>query len=121
MTMMMKKKTINLAIQVLPTSSKKHPYAIVDEAIAVIKEAGIPYIVCPFETVIEAPYDEAMDIAKKVQEACYEAGAEADALPLSYSRMIECKNTNYLNMLSFVSPEINQYPISQNVLICLRK
>jgi hypothetical protein len=46
---------------------------------------------------------------------------EADALPLSYSRMIECKNTNYLNMLSFVSPEINQYPISQNVLICLRK
>ncbi|MDA3819661.1 MAG: thiamine-binding protein [Candidatus Delongbacteria bacterium] len=74
--MMMKKKTINLAIQVLPTSSKKHPYAIVVEAIAVIKEAGIPYIVCPFETVIEAPYDEAMDIAKKVQEACYEAGAD---------------------------------------------
>ncbi|MGC9331722.1 MAG: thiamine-binding protein [Bacteroidales bacterium] len=72
----MKNNTINMAIQVLPTSSKKHPYAIVDEAIAVIKEAGVPYKVCPFETVIEAPYDEAMYIAKKVQEACYKAGAD---------------------------------------------
>ncbi|MEA3429501.1 MAG: thiamine-binding protein [Thermodesulfobacteriota bacterium] len=60
----------------LPTSGSKHPYDIVDEAIAVIKEAGVPYKVCPFETVIEAPYDVAMDIAKKVQEACYEAGAD---------------------------------------------
>ncbi|MGM0650770.1 MAG: thiamine-binding protein [Bacteroidota bacterium] len=73
---MKKNNTINLAIQVLPESSKKHPYTIVDEAIAVIKNSGFPYKVCPFETVIEAPYDEAMAIAKKVQEACYKAGAE---------------------------------------------
>ncbi len=70
------RKTVNLAIQVLPSSEGKHPYEIVDKAIAVVKKAGVPYKVCPFETVIEAPYDEAMDIAKKVQEACYDAGAE---------------------------------------------
>ena len=67
---------INLAIQVLPSGGKKHPYAMVDEAIKVIQNSGFKYRVCPFETVIEAPYSEAMELVKKVQEACYDAGAE---------------------------------------------
>ncbi len=74
--MTMTNKTINLAIQVLPTAENKHPYDLVDKAIAVIKESGFKYRVCPFETVIEAPYDEAIKLAEKVQQACYDAGAD---------------------------------------------
>lgn len=74
MTMM--NKTVNIAIQVLPSGGGKHPYDMVDEAISIIKNSGFPYKVCPFETVIEAPYQDAMNLAGEVQEACYRAGAE---------------------------------------------
>lgn len=67
---------INLAIQVLPTGADKHPYKLVDAAIEVIQKSGFKYKVCPFETVIEAPYDDAMALVKEVQEACYNAGAD---------------------------------------------
>lgn len=67
---------VNVAIQVLPTSKDKKTYDLVDEAIAIIKDSGLKYKVCPFETVVEAPYDDVMELVKKVQEACYVAGAE---------------------------------------------
>lgn len=67
---------INMAIQVLPQSKAKHPYDIVDEAIRIIKESGVKYEVCPFETVMEGDYDTLMSVVKKVHEACYLAGAE---------------------------------------------
>jgi uncharacterized protein YqgV (UPF0045/DUF77 family) len=67
---------VNVAIQVLPTSKDKKTYDLVDEAIAIIKASGFKYKVCPFETVVEAPYDDVMKLVKKVQEACYVAGAE---------------------------------------------
>ena len=69
-------KQVNLAIQVLPTSSFKHPYDIVDEAIKIIDKSGFKYRVTPFETVIEGPYGKLMEVVKQVQEACYNAGAE---------------------------------------------
>lgn len=68
-------KKINMAIQVLPKSNTQNPYAIVDKAIEVIKNSGVKYVVCPFETVMEGEYDQLMQIAKEVQEACYNAGA----------------------------------------------
>jgi uncharacterized protein YqgV (UPF0045/DUF77 family) len=68
---------INMAIQVLPSVTGKHVYDVVDEAIAIIKASGFPYRVCPFETVIEAPYEDAMNLLKQVQDACYKAGAES--------------------------------------------
>lgn len=70
------KNKINIALQVLPQSSAKDSYAIVDEAIKVIQESGVKYKVCPFETVMEGDYDELMGIVKKVQETCYEHGTE---------------------------------------------
>lgn len=73
----MKNKQINLAIQVLPAGGKKHPYAVVDEAIKVIAESGYKYKVCPFETVIEASYQDAIALIEKIQDACYQAGAES--------------------------------------------
>ncbi|PKP09345.1 MAG: hypothetical protein CVU09_11750 [Bacteroidetes bacterium HGW-Bacteroidetes-4] len=70
------KHKINLALQVLPRATDKDSYTLVDEAIEIIKQSGLNYRVCPFETVIEGYYDELMEVVKKVHEACYAAGTE---------------------------------------------
>ncbi len=70
-------KTVNIAVQVLPSSKTIHPYTLVDAAIAVIAASGLKYKVTPFETVMEGTYNEIMEVVKKAQEACYEAGAES--------------------------------------------
>jgi uncharacterized protein YqgV (UPF0045/DUF77 family) len=70
-------KTVNIALQVLPTSKTIHPYTLVDKAIEVIANSGLKYKVCPFETVMEGTYVEIMNVVKQAQDACYEAGAES--------------------------------------------
>jgi len=70
------KHKVNVAFQVLPRSKDKSTYDLVDIAIDVIKNSGIKYRVCPFETVLEGEYDEIMSIIKKVQE-------ELDKLPIT--------------------------------------
>jgi len=67
---------INLAIQVLPRSSKVGTYELVDIAIEMIQKSGLKYKVCPFETVIEGQYDEVMPLVKAIHEAVYAGGAE---------------------------------------------
>ena len=67
---------INLALQVLPRAEGIDSYHLVDKAIEIIKASGVPYKVCPFETVMEGDYDQLMNIVKQVQQACYEAGTE---------------------------------------------
>jgi len=67
---------INLAIQVLPKTKEGDVYAIVDKAIQAIAASGVTYRVCPFETVMEGPYDKLMEVVRQAQEACFEAGAE---------------------------------------------
>jgi uncharacterized protein (TIGR00106 family) len=69
--------TVNIAIQILPTSKTIHPYTLVDKAIEVIAASGLRYKVTPFETVMEGTYDEIMEVVKQAQEACYAAGAES--------------------------------------------
>lgn len=70
------KHQINLAIQVLPKSESAGAYQLVDEAIRVIQDSGLKYLVCPFETVIEGDYNTVMDVVRKVQEICFAAGAD---------------------------------------------
>lgn len=70
-------KTVNIALQILPSSKTIHPYKLVDKAIEVIANSGLIYRVTPFETVMEGSYDEIMKVVKQAQEACYEAGAES--------------------------------------------
>jgi len=70
-------KTVNIALQILPTSKTIHPYKLVDKAIEVIANSGLRYKVCPFETVMEGNYDDIMKVVKLAQDACYEAGAES--------------------------------------------
>ncbi|HNX55634.1 MAG TPA: MTH1187 family thiamine-binding protein [Prolixibacteraceae bacterium] len=70
------KNQINLAIQVLPRSKDKGTYELVDVAIELIQKSGLNYQVCPFETVIEGPYDEVISLVKEIHEAVYAAGAD---------------------------------------------
>jgi uncharacterized protein YqgV (UPF0045/DUF77 family) len=69
-------KTVNIALQILPTSKTIHPYLLVDKAIEVIASSGLRYKVTPFETVMEGSYEAIMNVVKLAQEACYNAGAE---------------------------------------------
>jgi uncharacterized protein YqgV (UPF0045/DUF77 family) len=69
--------TVNIALQILPTSKTIHPYLLVDKAIEVIAASGLHYKVTPFETVMEGSYDEIMQVVKQAQQACYNAGAES--------------------------------------------
>lgn len=65
----------SVAIQVLPgVSSDEEVVRIVDEVIAYIKSTGLYTYVGPFETVIEGDYEELMEIVKKCQYICIEAG-----------------------------------------------
>lgn len=82
-------KTVNIALQILPTSSTFHPYSIVDKAIEVIANSGIKYRVTPFETVMEGSYSEIMQIVERAQEACYKGGAES---LMTYVKIQSSKN-----------------------------
>ncbi len=67
---------VNLAIQALPFSEKQDKIAIIDEAIKVIEQSGLKYVVCPFETVIEGEYNQVMQLVTDLKEKCFEAGAD---------------------------------------------
>ena len=68
----------SVAIQVLPkVQDTQELCRIVDEVIAYIAGTGYNYFVGPFETTIEGPYDELMDIVKECQHIAVKAGAPA--------------------------------------------
>jgi uncharacterized protein YqgV (UPF0045/DUF77 family) len=66
---------VNVGFQVLPKVKDGNSYAIVDKAIEVVQASGVKYEVGPMETVMEGQYDLLLDIVKRAQEACIEAGA----------------------------------------------
>ncbi len=66
----------SVAIQTLPHAPNNDELCrIVDEVIAYIASTGYNYYVGPFETTIEGPYDELMDIVKECQHIAVRAGA----------------------------------------------
>lgn len=66
----------SVAIQTLPSAPNDDELCrIVDEVIAYIAASGYNYYVGPFETTIEGPYDELMDIVKECQHIAVRAGA----------------------------------------------
>ncbi len=58
---------INVAIQLLPLHTEKNKLAVIDEAIALIKESGLKHLVCPFETVVEGESDKVYQLIQKIQ------------------------------------------------------
>ena len=71
-----RKNKINVAVQVLPEANDEISYALVDKAIAAIKQTGFVYNVCPFETVVECHYEDLPDLIEKIHEACLNAGTQ---------------------------------------------
>lgn len=79
--------TVNLAIQVLPVHlPQPEAYAIIDAAIDCIKASGLSYVVCPFETVIEGPYEQVMKLVDDIQIACNNAGAHSLLINMKLQR-----------------------------------
>jgi uncharacterized protein (TIGR00106 family) len=71
---MVKKRTINVSVQVLPLVNDAYP--IVDKAIKAIQASGVKYEVGPMETTMEGDnLDKLLDVAKTAHLACFEAGA----------------------------------------------
>lgn len=67
---------INAALQILPQTKNNNVYAVIDKVIDIIKNSGITYEVCPFETVMEGEYDKIMEVIKQAQETCFNNGAD---------------------------------------------
>lgn len=81
---------INLAVQILPLRlEKEEAYSCIDAAIALVAASGLKYVVCPFETVIEGSYEEVMILVKKMQDVCYENGAEELLVNMKLHRNVE--------------------------------
>lgn len=76
----------SVAIQTLPEAANDEELIrIVDEVIAYIASTGYNYYVGPFETTIEGPYDELMDIVKECQHIAVKAGAPSVAAYIKVS------------------------------------
>jgi uncharacterized protein YqgV (UPF0045/DUF77 family) len=78
--------TVNIAIQVLPKVKDGNVYAVVDKAIEAIGASGVTYRVCPFETVMEGPYEKLMAVVESAQQACFAAGASEVLVNLKIQR-----------------------------------
>jgi len=65
----------NVGFQVLPKVLTGNTYEVVDKAIEVVRKAGVKYEVGAMETVMEGELDLLLDIVKRAQEACLEAGS----------------------------------------------
>ena len=67
---------IILAIQVLPKVKDGNTVAIVDKVIEIIQKSGVKYKICPFETVMEGPYDKLIQLVDDAQKVCLDAEVE---------------------------------------------
>ncbi|HEX3010583.1 MAG TPA: thiamine-binding protein [Syntrophomonadaceae bacterium] len=65
----------NLSLQILPVVSEDKIYGVVDQVIEMIAQSGLNYIVGPLETSIEGDLDTLLQLVKKAQQICVEAGA----------------------------------------------
>lgn len=92
---------INAAIQLLPLSNNIDQYKIIDEAIALIKNSGLKYVVCPFETVIEGNYDEVMQLIAHIKNSALKGDSEEIIINLK----LHCNSKKSL----FIDDKIGQY------------
>src|SRR5688572_9561324 len=67
---------INAAIQLLPLKGKEDKIALIDKAINLIQDSGLPYKVCPFETVVEGPPDVVYALIRSIQETTLGSGCD---------------------------------------------
>ena len=71
---MVKKRTMNVGVQVLPLVENVYP--VVDKAIEAIQASGVKFEVGPLETTLEGDdLDQLIEVAKSAHRACFKAGA----------------------------------------------
>lgn len=68
--------SIIMAIQVLPKVKDGNTVSIVDKVVKIIQHSGLKYIVSPFETTMEGPFDELMQIITDSRKVCIDARVE---------------------------------------------
>ena len=68
-------KEVFLAFQVIPRVKEGNNFEVVDKAIEVVKNANVPYQVGAMETTMKGELDYLLEVVKRAQQACYEAGA----------------------------------------------
>ncbi|MGI6552568.1 MAG: thiamine-binding protein [Clostridia bacterium] len=66
---------VNLSLQVIPLVPEEKIYQVVDQVISLIDASGVNYLVGPLETTMEGELEELLDLVKKAQEICTQAGA----------------------------------------------
>lgn len=68
----------NMSIQVIPCSNTTNSdiYSLVDKGIEIIQQSGLKYLVGPLGTSVEGEMDELFTLAKNVQQAVADAGAD---------------------------------------------
>ncbi len=71
----MEKTETYVAFQVIPRFRAGNNFEIVDRAIDVVKESGVPYQVSAMETTMYGDLNELLEIIKKAQQRCMEYGA----------------------------------------------
>ncbi|SHJ50368.1 thiamine-binding protein [Thermoclostridium caenicola] len=67
---------VNVSLQVLPSVPEEDIYPVVDKVIEMIQQSGVKYVVGPMETTMEGEFDTLMEIVRKAQTVCCEAGAK---------------------------------------------
>lgn len=68
--------TVSASIQILPIGTSNHPYAWVDEAIAIIQKSGLRHRVQAFDTVVEGTYPAIMSLIDQINQQLCSAGCE---------------------------------------------
>lgn len=68
-------KDVYLAFQIIPRLKQGNNFEVVDKAIAVVKAANVSYQVGAMETTMRGELDYLLEVVKKAQQACYDAGA----------------------------------------------
>jgi len=68
-------KEVYLAFQVIPRVKEGNNFEVVDQAIKVVKNANVPFQVSAMETTMKGELDHLLEVVKRAQQACYDAGA----------------------------------------------
>lgn len=76
--------TTNASLQLIPLGPERHPYAWVDEIIALIQASGLPYTVGPFGTSVEGSYAAVLGLIDAVQQHLYKAGCSEWLLQMQW-------------------------------------
>jgi len=92
---------INAAIQLLPLSTQIDKYKIIDEAIALIKNSGLNYVVCPFETVVEGEFTQVMELIEEIKNCALQGNSEEIIINLK----LHCNSKKSL----FIDDKIGAY------------